>query len=454
MNLPEYFLADLAGAALTPGVISTACQTLKRNRQRYLTERPTQGLVRVIADVAKSWLEADNPFRRYALELGPAKTGFSREILTAGLDSFFRQVTEENLQALIMQEFGEARRLDSLCANPTEEKFNRAAFARGPELLAHITGGVLPNPILTDMIFGLLLRSAQFVKCASGTSFIPRLFAHSIYEVEPKLGACLEIAEWKGGTELLENALFAEVDCMTATGDDETLQVIRRRLPPQVRFVGYGHRVSFAYVTHEVLSGMSPQKIAVRAAQDVVAWDQLGCLSPHLIYVEIGGKISPEQFAEMLATELDASEKKEPRGKLSDAESADIAYRRSFYEVRAAHSPETKLWKSTGSTAWTVVFENNPKFQISCRNRFVYVKAISSLPQALEGIDVVRGKVSTVGIAASEHRAQEMANQLAKWGVTRVCPLGQMQNPPLTWRHDGRPALGDLVTWTDWELGS
>jgi hypothetical protein len=26
-----------------------------------------------------------------------------------------------------------------------------------------------------------------------------------------------------------------------------------------------------------------------------------------------------------------------------------------------------------------------------------------------------------------------------------------MQNPPLTWRHDGRPALGDLLTWTDCE---
>jgi hypothetical protein len=32
-----------------------------------------------------------------------------------------------------------------------------------------------------------------------------------------------------------------------------------------------------------------------------------------------------------------------------------------------------------------------------------------------------------------------------------VCVRCQMQNPPLTWRHDGHSALGDLVTWTDWE---
>ena len=64
----------------------------------------------------------------------------------------------------------------------------------------------------------------------------------------------------------------------------------------------------------------------------------------------------------------------------------------------------------------------------------------------------MRGKVSTVGLAAPEDKMEELATQLARWGVTRVCPLGQMQNPPLTWRHDGRPALGDLVTWTDWEM--
>ena len=36
---------------------------------------------------------------------------------------------------------------------------------------------------------------------------------------------------------------------------------------------------------------------------------------------------------------------------------------------------------------------------------------------------------------------KELAEQLAAWGVMRVCPLGQMQDPPLTWRH----ALGTLM---------
>ena len=49
-------------------------------------------------------------------------------------------------------------------------------------------------------------------------------------------------------------------------------------------------------------------------------------------------------------------------------------------------------------------------------------------------------------------RAHQITLQLTKFGITRICRLGSMQNPPLTWRHDGRPSLGDLVTWTDIEL--
>jgi len=170
-----------------------------------------------------------------------------------------------------------------------------------------------------------------------------------------------------------------------------------------------------------------------------------------VIYVEHGGGVSAEQFAELLAEELARREATEPRGELPMELASTIAARRAFYEVRAAHSPETRMWRSENSTAWTVIYEADPKFQSSCLHRFIYVKGTPDLEAALQGADELRGKVSTVGLAAPEEKALELAQQLARWGVTRVCPLGQMQNPPLMWRHDGRPALADLVTWTDWE---
>jgi hypothetical protein len=453
MNLPNYFLADLPKDALiTPAMIEEACQTLKRNREQYLQHRSTDDMIRVLSSLAESWMDPNYPFRLKLLEEGPQATGFSKETIQIGIEGFFSQVTAKNLRHLLVQELGHAKRLDGFQSSDLEQSTDRSSIARGPELLVHIAAGNLPNSALSSMILGLLLRSAQFVKCASGAAFVPLLFAHSLYEVEPKLAASLEIAEWKGGAHEFETVLYREADCVTATGSDETLANVRRHLPKHVRFLGYGNRVSFGYITHESLSGLDPDRIVKDAAHDVIAWNQLGCLSPHVYYIEQGGKISPEQFAEKLASELARHEHETPRGKLSTEESAAIHNRRSFYDIRMANSPELKKWQSEGSTAWTVVFENDPRFHLSCLNRFIYIKAITSLKEALEGADTVFGKVSTVGIAASQTRAQKIAHELAHWGVTRICKIGTMQKPPLTWRHDGRPSLADLVTWTDWEF--
>jgi hypothetical protein len=452
MNLPNYFLADLPPeATLTPTMITEACQTLKRNREQYLAPRSTAQLIRVLSETAGNWLEPDYPFRRLALEAGPSVTGFQRPTLARGLDAFFSELTRENFHALLVQDLGHAHRLDEMSAPASESSRSRVALARGPELLAQITAGNIPGPTLSSIALGLLVRSAQFVKCASGTSFLPRLFAHSLYEVDPKLASCLEIAEWRGGERPLEDALFAEADCVTATGNDETMAAIQQRLPRRVRFLGYGHRASFGYIARGVLSGFGAKKLVARAADDVVAWNQLGCLSPHLIYVESGGALSSEQFAEELSEELKRREADEPRGELPVELAATIAARRDFYRVRAAASRETRLWCSEGSTAWTVVHEADARFQLSCLHRFVYVKSAPNLAEALRRAESVRGQVSTVGLAAPEDEAQSMVTELARWGVTRVCPLGQMQKPPLTWRHDGRPSLGELVMWTDWE---
>jgi len=454
MNLPNYFLADLPPeATVTPQMIGEACATLKHNRERYLATRSTAGLVNLIAEVADNWLNPTFPFRQLALEQGPAATGFSRATLAAGLDDLFKQLTVENLNALIAQDLGHGKRLDELTAGSAGERLNRAAFAFGPEFLVHIAAGNIPNPTLMSVVLGLLVRSAQFVKCARGASFLPRLFAHSLYDADHKIGACLELAAWPGGAEALEQVLLAEADGVTVTGSDETVAGLRARLPLKTRLLGYGHRVSFGYVASGALAGFNAKKVVQRAATDVTAWDQLGCLSPHVIYVEHGGGVSAEQFAELLAEELARREATEPRGDLPTETAATIASRRAFYEVRAAHSPDTRMWRSADSTAWTVIYEADPKFQASCLHRFVYVKGTPDLEQVLRGADEWRDKVSTVGLAAGEEQSSKLAQRLARWGVTRICPLGRMQNPPLTWRHDGRPALGDLVTWVDWEQG-
>ena len=451
-TLPNYFLFDTQPEAhLTPEVIAEACRQLKRNRAQYLRDMPTDQLITHLSRLAGNWQDDLFPFRKMALDTGPSATGFSRSTLAHGLDRFFARITEDNLHNLIAQELGDCRRLDAPLSTPEERSENRLAFARGPELIGHIASGQLPCPTMMSMIQGLLVGSAQFIKCAENAGWLPTLFAHSLYDAHPKLGACIELAHWPGGQTELESPLFDEADCITATGHDETLASIQTRINPHKRFIGYGHRVSFAYIHQDMLSRALSRDLAQRMAQDIASWNQLGCLSPHLVYVERGGAVRPEVFAEMIAEALDTLETTQPRGEISPEESGTIAYKSNFYEVRSAGAGDVRQWKSKEGTHWTVVFEEDPVFTTSCLNRFIHVKPIGDLEEMLRVAEMARGQVSTVGVAAPKNDTETIVKQLAHWGVTRVCPIGQMQDPPLGWRHDGRPPLGDLVTWTDWE---
>ena len=175
MNLPNYFIADLPPeAVLKPDMIQDACQTLKHNRERYLKDRPTESLIRALSETSMRWLQADSPFRLAALESGPEATGFSKATLARGLDDFFSQLTAQNLETLVEQDLGHPRRLDEFSGHESEHKTGRTSLARGPELITHICAGNIPNPALINIVVGVLLRSSQFVKCASGAAFLPR----------------------------------------------------------------------------------------------------------------------------------------------------------------------------------------------------------------------------------------------------------------------------------------
>ena len=213
MNLPNYFLADLPPeATLSPAMITEACQTLKRNREHYLAQRSTEQLGESPGRSGGRLAETGQPLPQTRVGT-PArrKPASPRATLAKGPGQFLPPVHTGKFSCVARYRNSATR---SRARRVTSPRCRRKSVARlsgvGPELLVHIAAGNIPNPTLMSIVLGLLTRSAQFVKCASGSAFLPRLFAHSIYDADPKLGACLEIAEWRGGNADLETALFAE----------------------------------------------------------------------------------------------------------------------------------------------------------------------------------------------------------------------------------------------------
>ncbi|MCX6860862.1 MAG: hypothetical protein NTX70_11670 [Verrucomicrobia bacterium] len=166
MNLHQLFLADLGPELqLTAETLRQASFAVRRNRNEWLLRQRTHAIIEMIAHTADQWLEPENGFRLLALRDGPRETGWSPATLARGLDTFFRSITVESLEALVAQDLGDASRLDDFGAGSAEHRTGRTSLAVGPELLVHLTDGNLPNPALFSMILGLITRSAQIVKC-------------------------------------------------------------------------------------------------------------------------------------------------------------------------------------------------------------------------------------------------------------------------------------------------
>jgi hypothetical protein len=312
-----------------------------------------------------------------------------------------------------------------------------------PQLITQVLAGNLPGAGLDGVIFALVLKSATLVKTASSASTLPLHFARTLTQIDPELASCLAVVTWAGGQPALEEKAFARADVVIAAGSDKTIAAIR----PQVRgqFIGYGHKVSFSVIAEEVLTE-SPE-VARQTAYDLVLFDQQGCLSPQLVYIEEGGVVSPKEFAEHLAHALAQWEKNLPRGNIPQEASIAIRRVRDETEWQALAGKDVALYASAPGTEWTVVYEADPTFIASPLYRTVFVKPLASVTQLDDLLDQWRPHLEAVGVAASPDRFREFAELLGRVGASRLCPIGTMQTPPLSWRHGGRTRLADLVRW-------
>jgi len=278
----------------------------------------------------------------------------------------------------------------------------------------------------------------------------PSTFGRALADADPRLGECVAVTYWTGGNEVLERLALERAGAVIGYGGRDAIASLRARAPVGIPFLGYGHRVSFGVLAREALTAAAGGRLAADAALAVATFDQQGCVSPHVVYVEEGGRTRPRLFAGDLAHALQRINDDLPRGRLSTVEAASVQQLRTTAEFRALAGEDVQLWAGD-ALAWTVVFDADPAFTTSCLNRAILVK---SLPR-LEDIDqLVRNYMpflQSVALAAPRARAAHLAESLALAGCTRITSLENMPFPPPSWHHDGRGPLRELVRWADWE---
>jgi hypothetical protein len=395
--------------------VRKAANTL-RESGRALRELDDDDVICALGRLLASWRDPDGRWQpRLATRLSAA-AGFSQANIREGLCLALAGWDEAALRELV------ARELDGLSG----------AARHGHPLTSILCAGSIPLPTLQQIMLSLLVRSPVLVKPASRDPVTAGLIAESLREIDPTLGACVEVLPLDTSDDAALDDFLAS-ECVVASGSDATIRAVRSRLAAGQCFVGYGHRFSVAALGPSALDANAAEALAL----DISLWDQLGCMSPVAIYAV--GCPAPQRtvFAQELARALEARERAAPRGEIDTASGAIVRTERDEARMRLAAQESCHLSEGDG-LAWTVVLEADARPRPTPLHRFVRIHPVEDLAELDAVLAPRASQLSTAALAGVD-------SEIAALAQVRLCAPGEMQCPPLGEPHDGRALLTPLL---------
>lgn len=431
---------------------------VQRVRQASATHLKTTTVPQIIAVIDRAiarLLDRDDPVRQQAEAWLPVVSGYDADMVRLGLTGFFKTFRAAQLQRFVAEDFANPQLLDRFQPTPK----GGAVRAFGPELLLHSWAGNVPALALWSFVCGLLVKAGNIGKLPTAEPLFAGWFAQLLAEVHPPWADCFAVVWWRGaGEDAGASVLYEQADMVLAYGGNAALDAIRRRLPVTTRFLPHGHKLGFGLIGASALDTLKAPPLARLAAWDVMRYDQQGCYSPHVFYVERGGRVAPRVFADYLASELANLQRRFPRRALDLEEAAAVARWQQGVEWQAMTGSDPQVAAhliGDSSAEWRVAYSDTLQpLAPTALQRTVRVVAVDALTDVLPVMAAQAPYLQTAGVAASPEQLYRLAESLGAAGVTRISAIGAMSMPEAGWHHDGRFNLLDLVRMTEIEASA
>lgn len=426
---------------LTPQQVHQVTATVREQAALHVRSMSLSDIISRIDRAVLRLLDENDPARQTLQAWLPRVCGLDADMVRLNLNRYLKTFRAPSLHRFVAEDLPNPKVLDEF--QPMVK--GGWAMAMGPEQLLHLWSGNVPALPMWSLVCGLLAKAGNVGKLASAEPVFATVWTQVLVQTEPLWRDALALLWWEGGDTVLEAAALQQADAAIAYGSDDTLEALRLRMPSGVRWLPHGHKMGFAVVTRAALSARHGPELAHVSAQDVARHDQSGCYSPHVFYVQRGGVVSPQEWAERLAHALQQQHARHPRRAPDAGEAGSLGQWRQSIEW-SAHQV---LYPGVGGD---VAFTDQPlALSPGPGMRSVQVVAFDTLEEVLAWVSPARRWLQTVGLACTPEDWPLWARQLGQAGVTRICALGAMTAPEAGWHHDGGHSLRDLLRWVEVE---
>jgi hypothetical protein len=330
-----------------------ALSLLQENQRRARQEDWGNRLRPALARMRDTWLNQSSPLQEQVMRDLASCTGHSVEMLDLAL-GFLDFASAEDLELAGSSRFSQAVRNSFVSVEGLEGRIrffddglwqrlvartflrlgsfqNRTwhAHRRPGDLILGYAAGNVPGTGLLLTLLGLSASAQKgsgppviVVKNSSREPLFTPLVLTVLEMLDPMLLATTLVTLWDYTDRVLQEYLVSQADLVVAAASDETIDSIghtveRLSTPTRpIRFHRHGHKVSFSTVGRECLAEQQRELlpdvgllegVALLAALDVAFWNQQGCLSSRVHFVEQGagaGYYPAERYAEALVDGL------------------------------------------------------------------------------------------------------------------------------------------------------
>jgi hypothetical protein len=350
---------------------------------------------------------------------------------------------------------------------------------KAPDLVTGYGAGNVPG---TALLITMLAQSttmmghappAVLVRNSRREPIFTPLVLSGLERVDPELVSGIAVLVWDYDNYDLQKTLLEESDLVIAAASDETItnlaaqisEINRTRSHSPIRFHKHGHKVSFSVISRAVtqrgqIDEASQQPlinvVSLLTALDSIFWDQYGCLSSRIHFIEEveEAHYTALDYALKLTEQLHMLSVYLPRG-----DSPRRPLKDSFDRYKLLERNGRVKVTSGYEDDFLVVVDSRPYDALNfnsvvnaCMGRVIFVRPVRDVmefpneylrmlpPANLQSLSVAFGK-DTTGL--SDHFLS-FAKACARRGVTAIRSIGRGAFPQLAYSWDGLLPL-DLV---------
>lgn len=399
--------------------------------QKWLAEQPVDALIGLMGKVAHKWLT--DPQFAFLKDKGLL---FLSNWCSA---NHLTQIAQEGLK-------GNLNYADTFCSFEKSNKHLLKANARG--LVCHWMAGNVQILGMFALVQCIMTKNVNLLKVAAkdngvfsslisafeGVSYTNE-YGYTVYGDD--LVKTIAVVYFSRHAQKLGELMSKSANVRIAWGGKEAVETVAN-YPSMIdcETVVFGPKLSFAVIAQEELSSeQEAKKLARKVAVDVCVFDQAGCASPHNLFIEQGGNVSPERFCEILAESFPKTEIQIPKPTISVEQISAI------HSIRGVYDFKGKIWGSD-SMSWSILYSEENELCKPVYSRVLMVHPVNHINDSLIHIE---DYIQSIGIAAPLEKAIDYANKATAKGVSRLPLIGRMLNFEMPW--DGIFLIDRLVKW-------